>query len=343
MNAGLSTLIENNHWFGCSFTDFDPQQKPDIAEAAPGFFALPAGQPGSTAIHADSNIFKSWASDCQVTRGMVDISDPGQGPATYGEITAGTGIADNTVVSLGDAGEAVLTFDRPIANGPGYDFAVFENGFEDFFLELAFVEVSSDGINYFRFPSISYSETLQQIGGFDTLQAEHIYNLAGKYRVLYGTPFDLEELTGSQGLDTDSICYVKLVDVVGSIQPDFASYDSYGNIINDPWPTPFASSGFDLDAVGVINEYSPQSIKEDNRNMVLNVFPIPANHQLIIETGSTSVQEIKLIDVGGNILQRNSPVHTKTLLDVHNIPGGLYMLTVLLPDQIITRKVIIQH
>jgi hypothetical protein len=28
-------------------------------------------------------------------------------------------------------------------------------------------------------------------------------------------------------------------------------------MINDPWPTPFASSGFDLDAVGVINQ-SPQ-------------------------------------------------------------------------------------
>ena len=34
---------------------------------------------------------------------------------------------------------------------------------------------------------------------------------------------------------------------------DFSSCDFSGHQINDPWPTPFYSSGFDLDAVGVIN------------------------------------------------------------------------------------------
>ena len=36
---------------------------------------------------------------------------------------------------VGDGGSAILTFDTPIANGPGFDFAVFENGFSDTFLE----------------------------------------------------------------------------------------------------------------------------------------------------------------------------------------------------------------
>ena len=40
---------------------------------------------------------------------------------------------------------------------------------------------------------------------------------------------------------------------VGSINPLYATYDSLGNMVNDPWPTNGASSGCDLDAVGVIN------------------------------------------------------------------------------------------
>ena len=37
---------------------------------------------------------------------------------------------------------------------------------------------------------------------------------------------------------------------------DYASYDSQRHQINDPWPTAFdiGTGGFDLDAVGVINE-----------------------------------------------------------------------------------------
>jgi hypothetical protein len=47
--------------------------------------------------------------------------------------------------------------------------------------------------------------------------------------------------------------FVRVVDVVGSINPFHATYDSLGNIVNDPWPTASSSSGFDLDAVGVLN------------------------------------------------------------------------------------------
>jgi hypothetical protein len=77
--------------------------------------------------------------------------------------------------------------------------------------------------------------------------------LAGKYRQGYGTPFDLEELAGTPGLNVNDVKYVRIIDVVGSIDDNYATYDSFGNKINDPWPTPFDSSGFDLEAVGVIH------------------------------------------------------------------------------------------
>ena len=106
-------------------------------------FAPPAGQIGSTAIHADSNCFISWAMNCSIQRGFVNISDTtvqynNSVYASYGEETDASGIADGIVVSLGDHGVATLEFDPPISNGDNWDFAVFENALNDTFLELAF-------------------------------------------------------------------------------------------------------------------------------------------------------------------------------------------------------------
>lgn len=64
----------------------------------------------------------------------------------------------------------------------------------------------------------------------------------------------MQELTGIPQLNINSITHVKIIDVVGSINPTYGTHDKNNNIINDPWPTPFNSSGFDLDAIGVINQ-----------------------------------------------------------------------------------------
>lgn len=215
-----------------------------------------AGQAGSTAVRNDSSIIVGWATHCEVVRGPMDISSPEGGLASFGTPEAAIGFAEGNpsgVVSLGDGGSATLTFGGVIYNGPGPDFVVFENSFSDTFLELAFVEVSSNGEDFFRFPAISLTDTTQQVGSFGTLDPTKIHNLAGKYRAGFGTPFDLEDLRDTPGLDVNAITHVKIVDVVGCIQCPFASRDSQGRLINDPWPTPFPSSGFDLDGVGVIH------------------------------------------------------------------------------------------
>ena len=112
-------------------------------------FHAAVGSIGTSAMYKDSSTFISWASNCIVTRGYQDISITSGGYATVGVDSNGTKKAGiNPVVSLGDGGSAILTFTSPITNGAGFDFAVFENSFSDVFLELAFVEVSSDGINY---------------------------------------------------------------------------------------------------------------------------------------------------------------------------------------------------
>jgi len=114
--------------------------------------------------------------------------------------------------------------------------------------------VSSDGIHFLRFPAVSLTgESLQQGPFDDTMDPRNIHHLAGKYRAMFGTPFDLSELPDSSWLNKDSIVSIRVVDVTGSIQPAFGSYDSQGHLINDPFPTPFPTGGFDLDGVGFIH------------------------------------------------------------------------------------------
>ncbi|REK12020.1 MAG: hypothetical protein DWQ37_13460 [Planctomycetota bacterium] len=226
-----------------------------------GPYAPAAGQPGSTAIAADSPAFVGWASSvASLVRGPIDAADPGGELASFGVASNALGPADATIstpgpiVSLGDGGHITLSFDAPIVDGPGFDFAVFENGFGDEFLELAFVEVSTNGIDFARFASVSLTQTATQIGSFGTIDTTNLDNLAGKYRVGFGTPFDLSALAGvSPHVDVNDVRFVRLIDVVGSLDPTLGTQDSLGNAINDPYPTAFSSGGFDLDAVGVIH------------------------------------------------------------------------------------------
>jgi len=228
-------------------------------------FSGSVGTGDCEAIAADSDEFVSWATGIELERGYMDISDESAGYVTYGIEDGALGEAEGTsmnVVSLGDGGNAILTFEEAICDEDGADFAIFENSFSSTFLELAFVEVSSDGENFFRFPATSYTQLFTQIADSNAILAEDINNLAGKYMQGYGTPFDLAELAGTEGLDIEQITHVKIIDAVGSINPDFASYDAHGIIVNEPWPTVSASGGFDLDGVGVIHQTPIVSVTE---------------------------------------------------------------------------------
>ena len=239
-------------------------------------FAPPANQPGSTAIHKDSSIILAWAKTCTVNVGPVDISQPSLGIANSGTNENATGKAgEGGFISLGDGGMATLTFEHPITNGNGPDFAVFENAFNSTFLELGFVEASSDGQNFVRFPAISNNDTSLQIGSFGMVDATKIHNLAGKYQANYGTPFDLNDLIADTAvIDLNKVTHLRIIDVVGSIQDSYARLDSRGIKINDPWSTPFPSGGFDLDAVGVIHINMDVSIKQIEEPIIA-IFPNP--------------------------------------------------------------------
>ena len=209
-----------------------------------------AGEEGSTAIDMNDPRILSWAS------GYVE-------PVNFGEALGedwkspsnALGAAEGTVfdvVSLGRGGEIVLTFDTPVADGEGYDFAVFENAFTNTFLELAFVEVGSDGEHFIRFDN-AYLGT-EPVASYGTQDSGLVGSMAGKYRKGYGAPFDLAALRNRPEVlagivDLDSVTFIKIIDIIG----DGGESDSFGNPIYDPYPTT-DSAGFDLDAIGVLNE-----------------------------------------------------------------------------------------
>jgi len=302
-------------------------------------YAPQAGLPGSTAIYDTSSQFTAWAAHCSVQRGYQNIADTSLGHASAGDSSFVAGIADGYIVSLGDSGVADVTFAGAIYNGPGADFAVFENGFLNAtndslaFLELAFVEVSSDGINYTRFPATSLTQTdSQDVDPNDYLYANQLNNLAGKYIGHYGTPFDLDDVAGTPGLDVSHITHVRIIDVIGSIS-GHSSHDHNGHIINDPYPTPFASCGFDLDAVGVIHAVAGTSVANTANNTDVTVYPNPATDRIFISAKNTTESiSATLTSVTGNVLYQNTYQQGVNEIRLGDYPAGMYYLTLCRKD-----------
>ena len=240
---------------------------PFDATGVPGRVADP-GNPSATVLNPELRV---WAAE------VVDYSPSPGVNAANGDPTKALGpiggLPDGNTVSLGDLteaelqqglprGEITLRMASPLKNGPGWDLAVFENAFAFFppdddkvFAELAFVEVSSDGATFARFPAESLTTTRFEPFGpsFAGIDPTDVRNLAGAHRGLVGTPFDFADLTThpevvSGAVRLDAIEYVRLVDIPG----DGSSLDALGRGILDAWPTTdlaFGNGGHDLDAV----------------------------------------------------------------------------------------------
>lgn len=305
-------------------------------------FAPAAGQIGSTAIHKDSSVIVNWANGIVVSRGFLNSANPLLGSASFGLDNFGLGIAEAdgiTVVSLGDGGSVTLTFPRPIRNEAGPDFAVFENGFADNYMEFAHVEVSSDGINFVRFPSVSETPLLPQLDNFSYGDCRYVHNLAGKYRQGFGTPFDLQELENAPNLNVSFITHVRLIDVVGSTDPAVGSSDAFGNLINDSYPTEFPAGGFDLDAIGVLHELPLETAPELAVEFLqMHVFPNPTTGEITIQ--SKSGGKICLYNLLGQTLFEDEIATTLTL-DLRTYSSSVLLLVVELDGLSYTERIFV--
>lgn len=184
---------------------------------------------------------------------------------------AGSTMASFDVYNLGVGGTITLGFNegKTLGNLPGADFIVFENPIAygaNFFAELMFVEVSSDGVHFARFPTLS--QTPSAIGPYGTLKPANVSGFAGVHPVFAnpnenaidpfdptlagGDAFDLSALSSdplvAQGLlNLNAITQIRLIDVLG----DGSLIDSLGNKIYDP--TGVENNGADLEAVAVLH------------------------------------------------------------------------------------------
>src|SRR5690606_17877638 len=121
-------------------------------------------------------------------------------------------------LTLGNGGAATVRFSPPLADGPGPDLAIFENGVTDGFLELARVEVSSDGLAWARFDAVYTGDA--PVAAYAALEPAVVHGLAGKHRVGFGTPFDLAHLRHDLAVrtgrvDLDRVTWVRVIDVIG--------------------------------------------------------------------------------------------------------------------------------
>jgi hypothetical protein len=169
------------------------------------------------------------------------------------------------VHSLGNGGFLTLGFAQPIVNAPGADFLVGENAFLlagswwQTFAEVMFVEVSSDGVVFARFPARYFGPPVAP-GPFGTVPTGTYAGLAGQTPVQLGAAdpqdvasaggdaFDLADLAGDplvlgSQVDLGAITHVRLVDVQSGI-----ALDSTGVPIFDP-----GSGSADVDAITVIH------------------------------------------------------------------------------------------
>lgn len=234
------------------------------AAARAGIYSGPTDttHPIDPAIPAASAMFVEWADAIvpELTyfapRGSTSISATGYN--CLGDL-------DTEEIAAGESpGYLTVTFPSAVVNGVGHDFAVFENGFtygspNGLFMELAYVEVSSNGRDFARFPSISTNTAIVAgSGAFAGYDTSNVFNLAGKHAGGYGTPFDLDDLVCdamvmSNAVDLMNIQYVRLVDIPGN----GAFLDSLGHPILDNWMTT-GTGGFDFrlpagQSVGVIH------------------------------------------------------------------------------------------
>lgn len=309
-------------------------------------YAPQAHQSGSDAISASDTRIVAWANGCTFERGWKNIEDTLLGKPVIGDANSVVGPTSQNILSLGDGGFAIVTFSQAIKNCDGPDFAIFENGFLHpldsslAYLELAFVEVSSDGIQFFRFPARSLTQDSVQIDNFGWLDAARINNLAGKYINGFGTPFDLEELKDQPGLDVNNITHVKIIDVVGSLNEGFARHDQDGNKINDPFPSAFPSGGFDLNAVAVLNGGSTK-INQPSVFAQVNIYPNPCRDLLFINGINEENIKYTLVDLSGKV-QHQGSFNQATTIFVKSMGKGLYLLHLQNEKGSYTKQLVIQ-
>lgn len=217
----------------------------DVVDSADGIEVSP--ELADDAVPVDDPRISAWAAGYRDHTPGADLDPVWADPNKA--LGAALGTTDDAL-SLGNGGRITMVFAEPIADHAGPDLAVFENGFSESFLELALVEVSSNGVDFARFPSLSIQN--DPVEAYGTLDPAELVGVAGRFRAGFGQAFDLATLASTfevqtGRVDLGAIRFVRVLDLVG----DGSVSDAFGNPIYDPTPT-FGPAGFDLEAIAAL-------------------------------------------------------------------------------------------
>ena len=127
--------------------------------------------------------------------------------------------------------------------------------------------------------------------------------------------------------------HIKVIDVVGTISNLYSTIDTAGNKINDPWPTPFASSGFDLDALGLIHVNGINSIEEKKINIA--IYPNPFTDKITLEI-EDEITAIQLVSISGSTLSLGG----NKSLNLSYLTNGVYFLKIYTKTNFYVQKVV---
>ena len=130
-------------------------------------------------------------------------------------------------------------------------------------------------------------------------------------------------------LDLQNISHIKIIDVIGSLNPLYASLDTAGNFINDPWPTPFPSSGFDLESVGVIHSKG-FGIQELQSNF--EIYPNPALDFIYLKSHdpNLNIEGIEVLNSMGQVIEETKKeiIRNDFRIDLANFDSGIYFIQI---------------
>jgi hypothetical protein len=130
---------------------------------------------------------------------------------------------------------------------------------------------------------------------------------------------------------------------LGSLDNNFAKRDSRGVKINDPWPTPFGSSGFDLDAVGVIHQYGNLGMSDTKKETTFQFKnPINANQNLIIRFDENIQNGIlRICNINGSVVLEKHIIKNNMESSIRFDNQGMYFISLETGDGIITKALIV--
>jgi hypothetical protein len=219
----------------------------------------------TTSCFNDEDTTIQWNTSVITPAEVIDYS--ATGTQVYNDTTKAMNLPQGNdggsldICSLGHGGSITFHFSKKIINGPGVDFKIFENVFQTssttFYTEAAYIEVSADGNNWYRWPAVTSTDSLYNelnkefyISGFAGINP--VYSNYSKLSSPKpedsdsgGDFFDLNDLPDNDpvalAIKNNGFYYIKIIDCGEHID------DAGNQMIGGD------ASGFDLDAVVGIN------------------------------------------------------------------------------------------